>query len=56
MPWVPAFNNLSDDLSLDVRRTPSPERMTKKRISPPPLVSGEFLRFGFAIFTVGLDN
>jgi hypothetical protein len=53
---VPAFDNLSEDSSLDVRKTPSPERVTEKCVSPPPSASGEFLCFSFTIFIVGLDN
>jgi hypothetical protein len=53
---VPAFDNLDDDSTLDVHKTPSPERMTEKRVSPPPSASREFLRFSFTIFTVDPDN
>jgi hypothetical protein len=31
---VPAFNNLSDDSSPDIRKTPSPKRVGKKHASP----------------------
>jgi hypothetical protein len=53
---VPAFNNLGDDLSPDVCKTPSLEWTTEKRVSPSPSVSGELLLFSFMIFTVGPDN
>jgi hypothetical protein len=53
---VPAFNNLSNDSSLDVRNTPSPERMREKHASLPPSVSGEFLLCSFMLFTAGPDN
>jgi hypothetical protein len=53
---VMAFNNLSDDSSPDVHKTPSPGKMIEKCVCPPPLVSGEFLRFSFMIFTAGPDN
>jgi hypothetical protein len=53
---VPAFDNLDDDSTLDVHKTPSPERMTEKRVSPQPSASREFLRFSFTIFTVDPDN
>jgi hypothetical protein len=54
--WVPAFDNLGNDSSPDVREAPSSTRMMEKPVSLPHLVSGEFLRFGFTIFTVGPDN
>jgi hypothetical protein len=53
---VSTLDNLSDDSSLDVHKTSSPARMTEKRVSPPPLVSGEFFYFSFMIFTVGPNN
>jgi hypothetical protein len=53
---VPAFNNLDDDSSLDVCKTPSPGKMIEKHMSPPPSVSGEFLCFSFMIFITGPDN
>jgi hypothetical protein len=46
---VLAFNNLGDDSSLDVRKTPSPAKAVEKCASPPPSVSSEFLRFSFAL-------
>jgi hypothetical protein len=52
----PAFDNLGDDSSSDVREAPSLERAMEKPISPPPSMSGELLCFGFAIFTMGPDN
>jgi hypothetical protein len=39
---VLAFDNLADDSSPDVRKTPSPGNMMEKHASSPPLVSGEF--------------
>jgi hypothetical protein len=42
-------DNLGDDSSLDVRKTPSPERMVERRVPPPTMVSGEFLYFRFAL-------
>jgi hypothetical protein len=53
---VLTFNNLSDDSSPDVCKTPSPKRMIEKHVSPLPSVSGEFLHFSFTIFTAGPDN
>jgi hypothetical protein len=53
---VSAFDNLSDDSSPDVCEAPSPGATMEKLASPPPLASGEFLRFNFAILTVGLDE
>jgi hypothetical protein len=53
---VLAFDNLGDDSPPDVHKTPSPERLLEKCVSPPPSVPGEFLRFSFMIFNVGLDN
>jgi hypothetical protein len=46
---VLAFHNLGDDSSPDVRKTPSPKNTVEKHASPLPLVSGEFLRFSFAL-------
>jgi hypothetical protein len=46
---MPTFNNLDDDLSPDVHETPSPKKIGETRAFPPPLVSGDFLRFGFAL-------
>jgi hypothetical protein len=54
--WVPTFDNLGDDSSLDVRESPSPGTTMEKPASPPPLASGVFLRFSFTILTVGLDD
>jgi hypothetical protein len=54
--WVPAFDNLGDDSSPDVHEAPSPGKTMEKPVSLPPLVSGEFLRFSFEIFTMGPDN
>jgi hypothetical protein len=31
-----AVDNLGNDLSLDVRKTPSPERTREKYLAPPP--------------------
>jgi hypothetical protein len=53
---VPAFNNLGDDSSPDVHEAPSLGNTMEKPVSPPPLVSGEFLLFNFVIFTVGPDD
>jgi hypothetical protein len=53
---VSAFDNLDDDSSPDVRKAPSPGKTIEKRVSPPPSVSGEFLRFSFTIFPMGPDN
>jgi hypothetical protein len=53
---VPAFDNLGINSSPDVREAPSPRKTIEKPVSPPPLVSGEFLRFSFTIFTVGPDE
>jgi hypothetical protein len=53
---VLAFDNLEDDSSPDVCKTPSPGKTIEKCVSAPPLVSGEFLCFSFMIFTVGPDN
>jgi hypothetical protein len=50
---VLAFDNLSDDSSPDVREAPSPGKMMEKLVSPPPLVSGEFLHFSFVFFCCG---
>jgi hypothetical protein len=46
---VPAFHNLSNDSSPDVRKTPLPKKTEKKCASLPPLVSGEFLPFHFTL-------
>jgi hypothetical protein len=53
---VPTFDNLSDDSLPDVRETPLSEKMIEKRTSPPPSISGEFLCFSFALFTMGPDD
>jgi hypothetical protein len=53
---VPAFDNLDDDSSLDVRKTPSLVRTIERCASLPPSVSGEFLCFGFTFVTAGPDN
>jgi hypothetical protein len=53
---VPTFNNLGDDSSPDVHKTPSPERMMEKPASPPAVVSGEFLLISFILFTTCLDD
>jgi hypothetical protein len=53
---VPAFDNLGDDSSSDVCEARSPRKMMEKLVSPPPLVSGEFLCFSFTIFATGPDN
>jgi hypothetical protein len=37
--WMLAFNNLSNDSSPHVRKTPSPKRVGEKRASPLPSVS-----------------
>jgi hypothetical protein len=46
---VPAFNNLGDDSTRDVRKTPSPVRTVERHASPPPSVSGKFLHFSFTL-------
>jgi hypothetical protein len=53
---VLTFDNLGDDSSPDVRKTPSLERTAEKRVSLLPSVSGGFLRFSFVIFTAGPNN
>jgi hypothetical protein len=53
---VLTFNNLGDDSSPDVRKTPSPVKTIERCASPPPLVSGEFLCFGFDFVTAGPNN
>jgi hypothetical protein len=53
---VPTFDNLSNDSSLDVHRTPSHVWMIERHASPPPSVSGEFLCFSLAFVTTGPDN
>jgi hypothetical protein len=53
---VSTFYNLSYDSSPDVHEAPSQEKTMEKLLSLPPSMSGEFLRFSFAIFTVGPDN
>jgi hypothetical protein len=53
---VSAFDNLGDDSSPHVCKTPSRVRMIERHASLPPLVSGEFLCFSFAYVTVGPDN
>jgi hypothetical protein len=40
---APAIENLGDDSSPDVHKTPSPKRVGGKRASPPPSSPGEFL-------------
>jgi hypothetical protein len=47
---VMAFENLSDDSSPDVPKTLSPKRTGEKRPTPPPSLSGWFLRCIFALF------
>jgi hypothetical protein len=47
---VPAFDNLGDDSSPDVHKTPSPKRNMEKRMCPLPSTSGEFLLFKFHLF------
>jgi hypothetical protein len=46
---VPDFDNLDDDSSSNVRKTPLPAKTVEKRASSPPSVSGKFLRFSFAL-------
>jgi hypothetical protein len=46
---VPAFDNLGDDSSPDVRKTPSPAKTVEKHASPPPSVSSKFLGFSFTL-------
>jgi hypothetical protein len=53
---VLAFNNLDDDSSPNVLEAPSPRAAMEKHASPPPSAFGEFLRFNFAIVTMGLDD
>jgi hypothetical protein len=50
---VPAFDNLGDDSSPDVRDAPSPGKTMEKPASPLPSVSSEFLCFSSTIFTMG---
>jgi hypothetical protein len=45
-----AFYNLGDDSSPDVRKTPSPKRTGEKHPTPPPSLSGWFLRCIFTLF------
>jgi hypothetical protein len=47
---VPAFENLGDDSSPNVRKTPSPKRIAERRASPLPSMSDEF--FLYALITV----
>jgi hypothetical protein len=53
---VSVFDNLGDDSSPNVHKTPSPKRTGEKCASSPPSVSGEFLRFSFVLFTMGPNN
>jgi hypothetical protein len=53
---VLAFDNLDDDSSSDVCKTPSSGKTIEKRVSTPHSVSGEFLHFSFMIFTACPDN
>jgi hypothetical protein len=53
---VPAFDNLSDDSSSDVREAPSQRATMDKHTSTPPSASGEFLYLSFIILTTGLDD
>jgi hypothetical protein len=50
---VPAFDNLGDDSSPDVRQTHSPIWTIERCASPPPSMSGEFLCFSLAFVTTG---
>jgi hypothetical protein len=51
---VPAFDNLGNDLSPDVRGAPSLGETTEKPASLPPSASGEFLCLNFMILTMVL--
>jgi hypothetical protein len=53
---VSTLDNLGDDSSPDVRRTPSPVQTIERRASPPPSVSGEFLCFGLTFVTAGPNS
>jgi hypothetical protein len=53
---VPAFDNLEDDSSPDVRNTPSLEKTVEKHTSSPPSVSSEYLCFSFALLLWALIN
>jgi hypothetical protein len=53
---VPAFDNLGNGSSSDVHEALSPGKTMEKLVSPPPLVSGEFLYFSFRIFAAGPNN
>jgi hypothetical protein len=53
---VLAFDNLGDDSSSDVHKTPSPIRTVEIRASPSPLVSRMFLCFSFAFVILGPNN
>jgi hypothetical protein len=46
---VVAFDNLSDDSSPDVCKTPSPKKAREKRVTPPPSISCYFLCCSFAL-------
>jgi hypothetical protein len=51
---VPAFDNLGDDSSQDVHKTPSPKRTAEKRTCPLPSTFGEFLLFKLRLFSHAL--
>jgi hypothetical protein len=53
---VPTIDNLDDDSSPEVCKTPSPKQTIEEHTSPPPLVSSKFLCFSFTLFTAGPDN
>jgi hypothetical protein len=53
---VPTFDNLDDDSSPEVCKTPSPKQTIQEHTSLPPLVSSKFLRFSFTLVTAGTDN
>jgi hypothetical protein len=53
---VPAFDNLSDDSSLDVHEIPSPKRVGGKHASPPPSVPCVSLCSRFAFVTTSPDD
>jgi hypothetical protein len=52
---VVAFNNLGEDLSLEVRKTSSPTRARGKR-PVPPSTSGQFFCYGFALLPWGSND
>jgi hypothetical protein len=51
---VSAFDNLDDDSSPDVHRTPPPKKTEEKRVFSPPPASDEFLRLSFVLLRQAL--